>query len=158
MGTFVEKMNPIYFGICMWGRSFCELFVNYALASMLAEKNIPALNNPERKNCFLIGTTKEDWEWLQQQSMIKLLKNYINIELIEIMPISEDAYKKLNNRLNSHKLYIMTMGHRLILSRMYADKAIGSIVFPDSIYANNAISSAYKHIASGKTSVLVHCP
>ncbi|MDP3706005.1 MAG: hypothetical protein Q8R24_08870 [Legionellaceae bacterium] len=158
MKTLAEKVNPIYFGVCMWGRSFCELFVNYALASMLAEKNIPALDNSARKNCFLICTTKNDWEWLQRQATIKLLERYIDIDFIEITPISEEAYKKLNNRLNSHKLYIMTMGHRLILNRMYKDKAVGSIVFPDSIYANNAISSAYKHIADGKTSVLVHCP
>ncbi|MDP1615359.1 MAG: hypothetical protein Q8L68_06140, partial [Methylococcales bacterium] len=76
----------------------------------------------------------------------------------EMPYISEESYKSLHNSLQSHKLYLMTLGHRLILDRMYADKAIGSIVISDSIYANNALSSAYQAIVEGKSAVLVFCP
>ncbi|MDP3706003.1 MAG: hypothetical protein Q8R24_08860 [Legionellaceae bacterium] len=151
-------MNPIYFGVCVWSRAYCELFVNYALASLLADENIPALDNSSKKNCFLLSTTKEDWQWFQSQPLFKLLQCHMDVELLEITLISEEEYQKLNNRLGLSKLYTMTLGHRQILNKMHADKAVGSIVFPDSIYSKNAISSAYKHIANGKTSVLVHCP
>src|SRR3990167_1228313 len=94
-----KKSNPIYFGVCVWDRTYCELFLNYALASLLAEKNIPTLDNPTGKNCFLISTTKDDWQWFQLQPLFELLQHYMNVKLLEITPISEEAYQKLNHRM-----------------------------------------------------------
>lgn len=153
-----STIGPIYFGIAVWGRSFCESFVNCALASLLAEGNIPALDNLSGKNSFLIYTTAEDRRWLESQVMLKQLKRFMIVEFMEMTPISERSYQKLNNGLHSSKLYTMTLGHRWILERMYQDKATGSIVLADSIYANKSIPSAYQYILKGKTSVFVLCP
>lgn len=152
------QTTPIYFGVSVWGREFCESFVNCALASLLADGNIPALSNLSEKNLFIIYTTKSDWDWLVEQPMIKLLKQYIAVAFLEMPHITKEEYLQLNNSLKSRKLYLMTLGHRQILNKMYADKAVGSIVISDSIYANNSIQSAYKHIANGKMAVMVFCP
>ncbi len=154
----MNKVGPIYFGVTVWGRPFCESFLNYALASLLAGGNIPALANPAGENLFLIYTTTEDKLWLQEQKLMKRLKAYMRVEFIEMSPLSEAAYQTLNNGLRSNKLYTMTCGHRKILERMYADKATGSIVLADSIYANHSISAAYQHIVAGKMAVLAFCP
>lgn len=154
----VTSPRPIYFGVAVWGQAFCESFAIGALASLLAEGNIPALGNPSGKNTFIIYTRAVDWEWFQRQAIIKRLQQYMIVMFMEMMDISEEAYQALNNPLLSSKLYLMTMGHRQILDKMYTDKAIGSIVIPDSIYSSHSIQSAYQHIANGKQSVLVFCP
>ena len=159
IGTEEGRLEPpIYFGVAVWGPTFCESFVTGALASLLAEGNIPALSNNSKKNTFIIYTRKVDWEWLTMQAMVKLLQQYMQIEFIELAELSEQEYQLLNNPLKSRKLYLMTMGHRQIVNRMYAEHAIGSIIIVDSIYAKYSISAAYKHIAQGKTAVLVFCP
>src|SRR3990167_7681741 len=149
---------PVYFGIAVWGRAFRESFVNNALASLLADGNIPALNNSSGKNRFLIYTTYEDKRWIEKQALIKLLMQYMDVEFLEMTPILEGEYIEVNNALNSSKLYTMTMGHLQIVNRMYKDKAIGSIVLADSIYSNNSIRSAHRYILDGKKGVLVFCP
>lgn len=154
----IHRTNPIYLGVAVWGRSFCESFVNLALASLLAEGNIPALDNSSGRNCFLIYTTEEDMAWMEAHPLLKQLKRFMQVEFMVMSPISEQAYKKLNNSLSSSKLYTMTLGHRQILNRMYADKAVGSIVLADSVYSNKSIYNAYQHIIGGKTAVMVFCP
>lgn len=154
----IYRTTPIYFGVSVWGREFCESFVNCALASLLAAGNIPALENISGKNLFIIFTTKEDWEWLAEHPLLTLLRQYMAVEFMEMPSISEEDYLQLNNALKSRKLYLMTLGHRQILNKMYEDKAVGSIVISDSIYSNNSIQSAYQHIANGKTAVMVFCP
>ncbi len=158
MTSQLSVTSPVYFGVSVWGRSFCESFVQYALASLLAQGNIPALDNHTGKNTFLIYTAKEDWDWLQQQALIKELQRYMLLEWLPMSDLTEEAYNTLNNGLRSHKLYLMTLGHREIVNKMHANKAIGSVVIPDSIYSDHAISSAFKYIEQGKQSVLVFCP
>ncbi|MDP3561062.1 MAG: hypothetical protein Q8R83_02640 [Legionellaceae bacterium] len=153
-----SEVKSIYFGVSVWGRAFCESFINCALASLLAEGNIPALGNSSKANRFIIYTTREDWDWLIVQPLVTLLQQHMDIEFIEMSQLSEMEYKNLNNALNSRKLYLMTLGHRQILEKMFADKAVGSVIIPDSIYSNGSIPAAYQHIVNGKTGVLVFCP
>ncbi|MDF1757004.1 MAG: hypothetical protein P1U74_01710 [Legionellaceae bacterium] len=149
---------PIYFGTVIWGRAFSESFVNNTLASLLAKGNIPSLDNNSGRNCFLICTTLEDRLWIEEQPLVILLKTLMKVQFLEMSLISETDYQKLNNSLRSRKLYTMTQGHLNIVARMHMDKAVGSIVLADSIYADRSIQSAYKYIIEGKKGVFVFCP
>lgn len=150
--------GAIYFGVVFWGARFRETFVNYSLASLLAPGNIPALPNLEGKNRFLIGTTLEDWQQLQTHPTFQRLKNHIQPEFFPLQFTSEEEFRKLNNALNCCKMYNMTQGHIEIVKRMHSDGAVGSIVIPDSVYADGSINTAYQFILRGKKLILVHCP
>ncbi len=154
----VFKDPPIYFGVAMWGKPFCKAFVEYCLLSLLASGNIPALPNLKNKNKFLFCTTLEDWGWLQSHPHFILLSQYITPELVPIHLISEEEYQKLGRPL-AYKLHIVTEAHTALVSRMHRDRCIGSLVFPDTIYAKNALKSVYPHILEkDKKAVLVHFP
>src|SRR3990167_4270021 len=126
--------STIYFGIVLWGEKFREFFVNYSLSSLLAPGNIPALANRENQNRFLICTTPEDWEWLQSQSNFFLLQRYMEAEFLPLKILQEEEYRKLDDILNSCKIYNMNQGHIALVKRMYASGPVGSIVIPDLVY------------------------
>lgn len=150
--------NPIYLGVTIWGRNYCEVFINFTLASLLADGNIPALHNPKQQNKFLFCTTDNDWEWLKLQPLFSELKKYMQVEFLPLPNIAEEEYNQLQNPLCSHKLYIMSQGHLQIVSRMHQDQVIGGMVLADSIYANNSLRAAYSYIEADKIAVLVYCP
>src|SRR3990167_10322560 len=148
--------KPVYFGITVWGREYCETFADYCLASLLAEGNIPALDNSHGQNLFLICTTKVDWKWFQTHPTFKLLQKYMKTELVDLPVMSEEEYQKLNHPLYSCKLYNVTQGHLKMICRMYNDKVVGGIVYGDTIYAKHALKSAYSYILKGNKAVLFH--
>ncbi|MDP3706004.1 MAG: hypothetical protein Q8R24_08865 [Legionellaceae bacterium] len=148
--------KPIYLGITVWGREYCETFADYCLGSLLAKGNIPALDNSTGNNTFLIATTKADWQWFQTHPNFKLLKQYMKAEFIELYIVSEETYQQMNHNLNSCKLYNVSLGQTKIVSRMYRDKAVGGVIYGDTIYAQNALTSAYRFILTGKKIVMFH--
>jgi len=71
-----RNLPPFYFIVTFWGRQYREWFIKYALSSLLAPNNIPALRH--RAECkFLICTTLEDWAALEYEPTFALLKTYI---------------------------------------------------------------------------------
>ena len=153
-----EVSTPIYFGVAIWGKTFCQEFMEYGLLSLLASGNIPALPNFKNQNRFLFCTTSEDWEWLQLHPSFMLLNRYITAERIPLDLISEEEYQKLGVKL-AYKLYVVTGAHAALVSRMYQVKCIGSIIFPDTVYAKDSLKSVYPHILKeDKKAVLVHFP
>ena len=149
---------PIYFGVAIWGRVFCQAFMEHCLLSLLASGNIPALPNVNNRNKFLFCTTLEDWEWLQSHPHFILLSQYITPELVLIDLISEEEHQKLGQPW-AYKFHVVTRAHTALVSRMHQARCIGSLVFPDTIYAKNALQSVYPHILkSDKKAILVHFP
>ena len=129
------------------------------LPSLLASGNIPALPNLNNQNRFLFCTTPEDCEWLQTHPNFILLSRYIIPKLVPIDLITEESHQKLGLLFLSHKLYMVTQAHILLLSRMHQAKCIASLVFPDTIYAKNALKSVYPHILNkNKKAILAHFP
>lgn len=153
-----QSLQPIYLGVAFWGRGFRESFINYCLASLLGEGNIPALDNATGENRFLIYTSPEDWAWVEAQPLLYQLKRYMKVEFTPIDFISEEEFLKQNNPIHLIEMYQVTQAHRAIVSRMYTDQAVGGITYPNTIYAKHALSSSYQHIIKGKTAVLIHFP
>src|SRR3990167_10386002 len=87
---------PIYFGVAIWGKAFCQVFADYCLLSLLANGNIPALPNLSNENKFLFCTTEEDWEWLQSQPPFILLSQHITPEFVPIDLYPEENYPAHN--------------------------------------------------------------
>ncbi|MCH9769658.1 MAG: hypothetical protein K0U12_02150, partial [Gammaproteobacteria bacterium] len=149
-----KQRSPIYFGAAVWGKDFCQAFMQYCIASLLAEGNIPALPNLNNQNRFLFCTTPEDWEWLQVHPYFILLNRYIKPELMPLEPISEAEYQKLNHPL-VYKLYVVTQAHKRLVEKMHQAGSIGSMVFPDTIYANNALKNIYARLLESDKKVVL---
>ena len=149
---------PIYLGVAFWGEEFRRSFLDYCMASLLSEGNIPALTNESGKNRFLIYTTPEDFACMQDHPLLIRLASYMQVEFSPILFISEEEFLQKKNPLGSSKMYHVTRAHAAIVSRMYQDQAVGSVLYPDTIYATHALDSSYRHIAAGRTAVLIHFP
>ena len=80
-----DQSPPYYFIVVFWGEQHRNFFVNYSLASLLSENNIPALERDDR-NRFLISTTREDWQAIQELPLFKLLSSYVTPEWLELAP------------------------------------------------------------------------
>lgn len=151
--------RPIYFGVALWGKTFCQELMERCLPSLLASGNIPALPNLNNQNKFLFCTTSEDWEWLQSHPTFILLSKYTVTEQISLDLISDEAFQKLGLPAHDYKYHMVSKAHTTLITRMYDAKCVGSIIFPDTIYAKNALKSVYPYILQeDKKAVLVHFP
>jgi putative glycosyltransferase (TIGR04372 family) len=69
----------ILISIGLWGRSYTELFVDYALASQLSSENIPHLSTAHDVTYHIV-TTRKDHAWLREQPAIKELDRHCTID------------------------------------------------------------------------------
>lgn len=150
-----KSTKPIYFGIAIWGEDFCKKFLENCLASLLANGNIPALPN-NGHNKFLFCTTPNDWEWLKSQPLFILLSQYLTAEFMPIKMAAGDDSQN-NSESMAQKFQIVTQAHSDILDRMYREKAIGSLIFPDTIYANNSLKSVFPNILKNNIKAVLAC-
>jgi len=140
-------MNPFYFGVVFWGDEFRNYFLDYCLSSLLAPRNIPALEN-KTANRFLICTTADDWEKMQGHPIFYLLKN-------ETQPVFLD----LDRLEPSHdKMQFMSRGHKAIACKMHEDCAYGTFIYPDTIFSDGVVAQLQRLAGQGKKVVVAHCP
>lgn len=151
----INTSKSIYFGIAIWGKDFCQKFLDNCLASLLANGNIPSLPN-NGNNKFLFCTTPEDWVWLQSQPLFILLSKYMNPELMPLQMISEEDFQDKEKSM-AYKFHIVTKAHSDIVDRMYRDQVIGSLIFPDTLYSNNSFKSVFPHILKKETKAVIAC-
>ena len=134
---------PYYFIVVFWGKEHRDSFVDLSLASLLSENNIPLLEN-NGDNRFLICTTQEDWDALQDEKIFKLLKMYITPELIDLPESAVDLLKM-------HK---MSSGHKLLTERAFQARACMLYTTPDTIFTDGYIQRAQELAKAGKKLVL----
>src|SRR5438477_9854326 len=92
-----RRLPPFYFMVTFWGARYRKWFCRYALPSLLAPNNIPALRH--LKDCrFLICTTGKDWARLQREPIFALLKEYMIPVFIESRPspVYEHKYSRMS--------------------------------------------------------------
>lgn len=138
------NMRPFYWLIVFWGKEHRGHFINLALASLLSEKNIPALHNPEGRNRFLIATTQEDWLALEGEPLFSRLKEWVTPELIEI-PFPKDG---------ASKMLSMSVGHKGLTERAFEDKAFAIHLCPDVVYSDGSMAHIQDLAIAGKKVVL----
>ena len=137
-----QGIRPIYLLVTFWGDQYRRWFCDYALASLLAPGNIPALRRGIDK--FLIATSKADWEALKSEPTFKLLETFIEPVFVENTIIDTDA----------HKYHKMSQGHKLIASICFLEKAYGVFISCDSIFPADTISTLIRLASEGKRIVL----
>ncbi|MBO6520064.1 MAG: hypothetical protein JJ900_04145 [Rhodospirillales bacterium] len=123
--------KPFYLLVVFWGEQHRRLFLDLALSSLLADQNIPALNNSVRKNRLLIATTKEDWDALKGDPIFRKAERVITPEFIELL-YQNDA---------DNKMLKMSAGHKALTDRAFRDDAWGVHLCPDVIYSNGSMKS-----------------
>lgn len=136
--------QPFYFLVVLWGETHRRFFLDLALSSLLSTENIPVLQNPGRKNKFLIATTIDDWAAMNDEPIFELLKKYMEPEWINI-PNPAQVH---------NKMLVMSSGHKKLTDRAFADRAYGIHICPDVVYSDGSVKAIQAHANSGKTVVL----
>jgi hypothetical protein len=135
-GHVIER--PFYFITVVWGRGYCDQFLQYCVASLLAPGNIPALCT-RRRSRFLIGTLRADWDYMRATPIFRELERYVEAVLIEIPPRPADTLACVH----------MGVGHVAACGMAHADKAYGVILAPDSVISDGTVRNLQKHAAAG---------
>ena len=121
---------PTYIIVTFWGEEYRRYFLDYCLPSMMAPGNIPAIRNKAAAR-LLIATRDDDWQALQSEPIFIAAKQHIAIEQVRY----EAALETPNNK----KMSVMSQGHKLLVQRMFKDRARGVVAHPDMILADGAI-------------------
>jgi len=139
MNMNATDLRPLYFNLVLWGERFREYFLDYCLPSLLSPRNIPCLING-RKNKFLICTTNEDWELLQDVPIFRRMAECIEPVFVEIPPQPEGVSNCIH----------MGVGHKKATDITYRDKAYGIALTPDLLISDGSIEAIQKHALEGK--------
>lgn len=140
-------MRPFYFGSVLWGEKFCRYLLDYCIPSLLSPGNIPVLENGPGHR-FLLCMPAEDWARIQIHPTLPVLARYVTPEWI---PFPAPAA-------GEPKMRAMSRGHKSLAERMFADRARGVFIYPDTIFADGGIAEIRARANQGKTVVLAHCP
>ena len=139
--------RPFYFGVVFWGEEFRRYYLDFCLASLLAPRNIPVLEN-KADSRFLICTTEEDWDAMQGHPTFALLKTQIKPVMIEMKhPTATES-----------KMNVMSQGHKAVACEMHRHRAYGTFIYPDTVFADGVVGESQRLAKQGKKVVLAHCP
>ena len=139
-------MREINFGVVYWGAAYRRYFLDYCLPSLLAEGNLPALVGDTHR--FLICTGAEDWAATRRHPAFRRLARYMPCEHVDF-PVPDATEGKMR---------AMSRGHKALAGRMYARRALGSFVYPDTVYADGSLREIARLGAAGCPVVLALCP
>jgi len=140
-------MRPFYFGVVFWGEEFRGYFLDFCLASLLAPRNIPALENKPGSR-FLICTTADDWAAMRGHPVFQLLAKQIEPVLIEMKRPADET----------SKMRAMSEGHATIAQTIHRAGVYGTFVYPDTVFADGVVAEAQGLAKAGKRVVLANCP
>lgn len=136
-------LPPFYFLATFWGESFGDQLCRFALRSLRAPGNVPALRYRHDAR-LLLATPRADWERLQRNRDFQALSALIRTEHVLV----EEAFP------GEHKYVRMSRGHRALAEICFRDKAVAININPDSIYPDGSIAEAQRYARAGKRVVL----
>lgn len=139
--------RPLYLGAMFWGAEFRRYFCEFCLPSLLAAGNLPSWRGLEGSK-FLICTTDADWAAMSDLPVFKRLAELVTPVHLPFDGPAEGEIKMLS----------MSRGHRQIAERMFADRAFGMFVYPDTVFSDGVIARSQELAGQGKKVVLAFCP
>ncbi len=140
--------------VAIWGRDYAETFVNYSLASQLANGNLPTLSR-KHEVVYHISTTRECEAWLRTSPSIKLLRTFCTIDwdLIEDLGLNADTLPRGSG---GAKYSLLSDLQNNAIKKSLAFDAI-SFNYADFIWSNGALVNAFEKLEEDTDAVLSFC-
>lgn len=150
-----EKAMKIVLTTAVWGKTYCALFANFSLPSLLAAENIPHLARGASFT-FHIVTTKRDRRRLEGAPAMAVLRRYGNIdwEILEDYGVAQPPIG-----VNGKKYSFISALQNLAMERASDYDAI-VFNYADFIWANGSLRHALELLEKGgsrKDAVLSFC-
>jgi len=137
------NLRAFYFIVVVWGERYTDFLLNFCIAALLSPKNIPSLHN-RAKNKFLISTTQEDWDSMQQRPIFVKLRQYLEPILVVIPPCPEGMSGCIH----------MGVGHKLATQIAFRDRAYAVLLTPDLMLSDGTIAAVQRRAVEGYHVVL----
>jgi hypothetical protein len=132
-----------HFIVVVWGRRFCDYFLDYCLPSMLAPGNIPALRTALPSK-FLVATRPDDWERMRATAIFREMERYV-IPVFFEMPPCPPGRSGCEH---------MGIGHKLCCEMAFREKAFAMITTPDTMLSDGTVAHLQRLAADGAELVL----
>jgi hypothetical protein len=130
--------RPFHFIAVVWGRSYCDTFLDYCIASLLSPGNLPALATRARSK-FLIATLPVDWEYMSATPIFARLKQYVDPVFIEIPPCPPGQTACVH----------MGVGHKIACDMAHRERAYIVILTPDCMLSEGTVRNLQNHAEKG---------
>lgn len=139
----MSTLRPFYFMVVFWGPAYRRYFTELLLPSLLSPNNLPGLRR-ERRNRFLIVTTREDWEAIQEDGVFRLLATYAEPIWVEMeCPDPSEP-----------KMLVMSRGHKRMAARAFEERAYGVFLSPEMVFSDGSVATMERLADAGKKVVL----
>lgn len=141
--------------IGLWGRPYAKLFTEYALASQLAEGNIPALA-AEHEVTYHLVTTRDDAKWLRSQPALEELKKHAQIDWDYIEKHGYDPLL-IPTGPEGSKYTFLSLLQNLAFEKSL--KGYDALIFnyADFIWADGSLTNAVDMLGDNSDAVLTFC-
>ncbi len=158
------RETPFILTVTVWGRSYIEKFIRFALPTFLAPGNIPGLVK-ERKAEFLIVTSPAGKMIIEELKIYSMLSAFLKVKFVILdfddMAKSSDERSSYpngaaNNALGREtSMSLMSLGHRTACD--YAASRNGFCVFlgPDFLLSDGSLTYLDRRAAAGIWAVLL---
>jgi hypothetical protein len=145
----------ILLSVALWGQKYAETFARYALASQLAEGNLPSLS-VKHQLTYHIVTTRRDADWLRAQPSCRSLERYCTVvwDLIEDLGYGLDL---IPVGLDREKYPFLSRLQNISITRSL-DHDVIVFNYADFIWANGALFEAIDMMPEDADAVLAFCP
>jgi hypothetical protein len=138
----------VFLTVAIWGDSFLDLFLEFALPSYLAPGGIPELRHRGYESVFWLYTKSESAGAIQGHSQFKRLCDLVSVEIV---CIDEHA------DISGHQTVYETMNacHLDFIAR--AERAQAAMIFfsPDALWSSGSLRFTLDQVESGKRAVLM---
>jgi hypothetical protein len=126
----------------VWGDIYRNYLLEYALPTLLAPGNIPALKG-RRPVKYLVASTPEDWSIIRDTAIFRELTKYAEPVFLELPPKGDSPYW----------VYAIT-GHKLCCEMAARDKAYRILTSPDALYSDGTLARLHEIVLNGAEVVL----
>jgi hypothetical protein len=135
--------SPFYFIIVLWGERYRDYFLDYCLPSLLAPRNIPALDTARRSK-FLICTRPDDWVAIKTTAIFRALESHLDPVYVEIpaCPPGRSGCEHMN------------IGHKLACDMAFRDHGLALILTPDCMISDGTMAHVQDLARNGARLVL----
>jgi hypothetical protein len=132
-----------FFATAVWGRWHTDMFLSVNLPTLLAPGNLPAFARiiPTRYRIF---TTAADRDSMRRSALFAVLKNLVELEIVEIRPDSA-----VDPIVAHHRLWGQSMAHAA------ARGALTVLIPPDVLWSDGSFAHVARAIAAGKSAVFM---